>query len=342
MKTVDIAVIGSAHIDVLADFSAGGAKVKDKAGKVRFAIGGTAYNLAYNLAYHGNSVGLVVAGDKRSALFGIIKKKLKAARIPILRRLDVGAHAESAFVALRMDGELISAVSDCAIEQANISPEEASSIIGNAKLVAVDCNVSGELLSAVVEQAARKSIPVFVSAVSEPKVHRIDAVAGKGRIKLAAMSKSEAVAFFGLSAADFPKLMNRIAAKVPSTPIENLMVTNGKHGYALVDQHGTAHLFNAPKIAPVHSTHGAGDALFSACIEHYLKHEQLDGEELKACIHRYLAPVLGGDAATPSGDGFYDAGSLTKAHSSANPIWHIITAIATIIGATAAILALFL
>ena len=343
-KPVDIAVVGSAHIDILADFKKGDTKITDRAGSVRFTIGGTAYNIAYNLSYHGNRVGIVTAGDKRSGLYKLIRRKLQQAGIPVLKRLDTSKGDESAFVAVRREGELIGAVSDCAIERLKTPAKTILSKIDKTKLIVIDCNVSPGLLSDLISQATDKGIPVFVSAVSEAKVHKLNSVKGTGVIKLAAMNKKEALALFGSKETDFSRIIDDISSRIETSPFENIVVTDGQHGYALVGMSKKPHHFKAPEINPVHSTHGAGDSLFSACMEYYLKNAQLADKDMEPYIYKYLACVLKDPSASPSGGGFYDAGSLVPAGGGGAMIktmfWYAV-GLATIVGAIAAVIALF-
>jgi sugar/nucleoside kinase (ribokinase family) len=96
-------VVGAAHIDVWADRWSTNADKIDKIGNVKFAVGGTAYNIAVDLAQAGipTSWLSVVRKGMFSAVW--IRTRLKEAGVNLDFLQTSDRVPESGFVAIRQD-----------------------------------------------------------------------------------------------------------------------------------------------------------------------------------------------------------------------------------------------
>ena len=118
----DILVIGSVHLDAIANFEdAGQETAVDKIGtQFRLATGGTAFNVARYLKSLGHETFILSALNRHSESAPIIDRALETAGLRPDYLLDDPTLGESAFVALFRSGELFLASSHTNVDQSQI------------------------------------------------------------------------------------------------------------------------------------------------------------------------------------------------------------------------------
>jgi hypothetical protein len=204
-----IVAVGSVNLDIFGDYEREGfgGRTVDRPGRITFAVGGSAYNVAANIARRRIGVRLISVLAENSLITGLVKKRIQAAGIrsgiivhPRSGRA-VGAHpgggsgGESGFVAIRENGGVVSAVSSMAIDEVHFTEAKkvakdvesyrsvrklCRKVVGGikrAEIVVIDANVSARSLHFASERVAlyRHRQPgklLFLSGVSEAKLKR--------------------------------------------------------------------------------------------------------------------------------------------------------------------------
>lgn len=168
-----VLVIGSAHLDIVADFDRKTEMNLDKIGELLFSVGGAAYNIAANLAINDCEVS-VLSILKRNSLTGhVIANHLRKRRIGcqfLFEREDI---PESGFIAHTCDHRLRSAVSCVAIEHSPIPDKLLDAATHWAEVVAIDTNLSVESIKKIALKCFSEKKPVYACCVSESKVSRL-------------------------------------------------------------------------------------------------------------------------------------------------------------------------
>lgn len=250
-------VAGSAHMDVLAQVIGDDAAI-DKIGQVSIEIGGTACNIATNLAALGISPRLLTAMPSDSPYSGIINAHLceHGVDFRVIHRNGMSSAVFSAHIGI--DGEMLSAVSSMPVESVVFTEKEIQDAMFGAVAAVLDCNLSGEALAMMARMAACMNIPVYVAAVSEEKslrLARIDVpIAG------VFINRREA-AYFGqkiLGSTSLTGIANRLQSVI--------VATQGADGVMVVDAESETHIAAAKCVDGIH-TLGAGDALMAASVK---------------------------------------------------------------------------
>lgn len=252
-----IMVAGSAHLDVLAR-AKNRDDVIDRIGDVSIEVGGTACNIAINMAHTGVKVRFLSAMNE-SAYSKVIAEYLSSmnveTHIDYLKHLPTGgfsAHIDT-------NGEMVSAVSSMPVERVNFEEERIVAAMDGAKAVVLDCNLSPLALNRLVTFANDRDIPVYIAAVSEEKSLRIGSISG--RIKGIFINKTE-YRFFCRSVLG-RALSPSDAAHVLRTTI---MMTDGAAGSTLALPDGTTKHIPAPAIDEEGSRLGMGDAMAAGVV----------------------------------------------------------------------------
>lgn len=252
-----ILVAGSAHLDILAR-----AKhrddVIDRVGEVSIEVGGTACNIAVNLAHSGAQVHFLSAMND-SPYSQVITDYLSSHGIEpyIDYRKDLPTGGFSAHIDTR--GEMISAVSATPVEQVNFDEQQAARAMSGARAVFVDCNLSPRAINRLVIMANDRKIPVYVAAVSEEKSLRIAAVSG--RVKGIFLNRREYELFCRhvltahMSPADAARALPAI-----------LIVTEGETGSVIAFPDGSSYHIPPPEVESGGSRLGMGDALAAGTV----------------------------------------------------------------------------
>jgi diguanylate cyclase (GGDEF)-like protein len=168
MRPPRILCIGSAHLDILSSVT-GDTTALDRIGRTTLEVGGTACNVAINLARLGASTTLLTALDN-SALADIVVRHIDDSGVELrLKRGTAGDPLIASFCAhLDSAGELISAVSSMPVENTRFSVEKTK---GRWDAVFIDANLHPLEIKRLAERFSKTL--VFLAAVSEEKSQRL-------------------------------------------------------------------------------------------------------------------------------------------------------------------------
>ena len=270
-----VLVIGSAGVDVKGRPSQDLKWETSNLGRVRSSIGGTARNIAENLARLEVQTILLTAVGKDSAGKQVIRRCEKAG-IDCHHVLTVpGARTGTYMALLTPEGELITAVSDFAV----IESVGSNYLIGHERLFAeaamivLDANLSLSALETAFELAVRYDVRVCVDPTSPALA--INLCPYIDRMYMVSPNAAETTALCGLSdpAHDYDTAIHA-ARHLVTLGAKVAVVTLGDQGLAYADGSGGGHL-------PAIGTHvidptGAGDAFSGAVIFGLLNDVPLD------------------------------------------------------------------
>lgn len=257
MQPNTIMVAGSAHLDILAR-AKNRDDVIDRIGSLFIEIGGTACNIAINLAHAGVKVRFLSAMGE-SAFSKVIVDYLAASGIEphIVMRKDLPTGGFSAHVNTK--GEMVGAISDMPVERVNFDQDSIVAAMDDVKAVVLDCNLSALAINRLVTFANDRGLPVYVAGVSEEKSLRIGSVVGK--IKGVFLNRKEYEFFCRSVMSNLIKQTD--AAKILKTAI---MVTDGARGSTLALPDGTSKQIPPPELDGDGSRLGMGDALVAGTV----------------------------------------------------------------------------
>jgi sugar/nucleoside kinase (ribokinase family) len=287
-----VLVAGAAHLDVIADYRAENQSRLDKIGQVRYAVGGTGYNITINLGQAGVPVAFLTLLKKNSFSSTWIRERLESTRVntefvELSERIS-----ESGFIAIRQDGQLETAVTSSAIGEHAFLPATVDEAVQRARFVVMDCNLAVDQMSLLLDSAMRHGKPVAVAAVSDSKVLRLLELGDHQPIDLVSLADHELTAVFDGRREDDPAVIcERLKAK-------QVIITGGANGYVVVTAAGGIKRFSAPQVDNIVSTTGAGDALFAAALSDWYKHQNLDLDNSVPNIATAIRKVLQQPGAT--------------------------------------------
>lgn len=293
-RVLKILVIGSVHLDIIADVEPETADNVDKVGCLNFSVGGTAFNIAASISFHGKTVALYSVIGRDSFSFNILRKELARRRLISRYIKRVPSMPESGFVGIMRKGTLVSAVSCVGIDSAVLDLEDLKRAIHRATLVAIECNLAVEQIRQIIAITQELHKPLCISAVSESKVDRIrQAIQGRGAtvFRVVMLNELEARRVFGNS-------LDNAATACRDLATENVVLSQAEKGFTVLRPRRDRILFS-PIIENVISTLGAGDALFAAFCDHFSTRNELSEEAIISDAKKYLEPVLQSKYATP-------------------------------------------
>jgi len=273
-----ILVAGSAHLDILAQAKDRN-DVIDRIGEVHIEIGGTACNIAINLAHSGAKSRLLSALNY-SAYSKVIAEYLSEAGVEM--HIEYHAALPTGGFSAHIDtaGEMVSAVSATPVEQILFGYETVRAAMDGVKAVMLDCNLSEETLNQLCDAANALGIPVYLLAVSEEKSLRISSV--QGRIKGIFINQKE-FAFFCNQIYGRQKPPTSVAIFLGAM----LMLTQGEQGSTLAMPDGESWRIPAADIGGGGSRLGMGDALAAAVVHAH----EIEGHSIKDSTIRALVQV---------------------------------------------------
>lgn len=287
-------VIGSVHVDIIVDVAPKTRQNLDKMGRLQYAVGGTAFNVASNLVHQGIPVLLYSAIKRGGFASPIIRRELARRGLGKEFVREDRLMPESGFIAHMQNGVLTTAVSCIGIEDVEFDDWELTRAIGKCSLVAVECNLAVRQIQQILKIATGLNRPVCISAVSESKVERISQAvksrAGRA-FRFVIMNELEAKKAMGTSFVNGKRVCEVFSS-------ENVVITHGCSGFTVLTRHAKPRKFNAP-IINVSSSLGAGDALFSAFCSHFSRHSTLDKGDIANEAKKFLGPVLSSHSAVP-------------------------------------------
>lgn len=292
-RKYDVLVIGGVHIDIFADYNLNDKNKVDKIGNIHFSIGGTAYNLVSNLALRNVKVSVCTILNIDSQFTPHIIYKLKSLKVNTEYIQAEKSNELSAFVAIRENGELISAVTNNIIENFPLESSLIEKAVSEHSLIVADCNLNDFQLNDVIKVCNYLQKPVIVAAVSDSKVERLKSLESDAKIDILAMNLAEAKSFF--EAND----LTAIEALMISNKYNNfrtIIITLGKDGY-IIREKNTILKFASPLQNPS-STSGAGDALLSCAIYTKLKEDEPDWNKSYNKISLFINKALKDNTAT--------------------------------------------
>ncbi|MBD0374716.1 MAG: hypothetical protein ICV51_03720 [Flavisolibacter sp.] len=299
MDKFDILVIGSAHIDILADYNKETENDINKAGNILIGIGGVGFNIAANLTYHGISSKLYTVIKANSYSGNLIKSSMikRGMSTEFLFEMPAG-DSEIGFVAHRTEGKLITGVASTLVDLYPFQNHSLENAINRAKLVAIDCNLSASQIKQIRTISEKFNKALCVCSVAENKVKRAIGQDQGVYYKLFCLNRKEA------EKQSFSKWDMNAQNKheIPQFcrfyHSENVIVTNGKHGYTVYTIKGERLDFPKPSVK-VTSELGAGDALFSATLNNYLDNGDFNWLLCESTITDYVRRALSSPRATP-------------------------------------------
>lgn len=291
----ELLVIGGVHIDILADYSVKDKHKSDKVGNISFSIGGTAFNLIANLVHRNIKISLCTVLNEDSQFTPHIFYKMREMKVSPDYIQTIKSDDLSAFVALREEGELVSAVTSNLIEKSHLEYAVLEKAISEHELVVADCNLSAFQLSDILKICNYRRKPVIIAVVSDSKVERICNLDARFTVDLVAMNIFEAMVFFG--AKDQAEVEERLMDKRYSN-FQTMVVTLGKEGFMVKTAEGNLRKFPAHEIGNVRSSTGAGDALLACIIYSKFEDKQIDWDKCYTKIGFFLKETLSNSTAS--------------------------------------------
>jgi len=294
-----ILVVGAAHLDIVGEYNSIAANVIDKPGRIFYSVGGSAYNIAANLAQNGRKVRFVSILKSDSLVTPIILSRLESYNIAtdlVQVRDDV---VESGFIAQRQEGVLVSAVASSAADKLVYPPGQFDESVRDSTHVIACANCSSAFLDRLSSACRKYGKKLFVSGVSETKVKKLLSInrsmGAAYPVYCASMNRFEATSIgFDLNAVS-NEYVRDFAGKIGC---EVFIVTDESRGYHIFFSTGEYFAVSAPDVAHVASPTGAGDALFAAFIDHVIERNSVDVEECHRYVCRYVSEILAREGAT--------------------------------------------
>lgn len=293
-----ILVVGSAHVDVFGDFDTSQANAIDKEGEIVCSIGGTAFNIAVDLASEATVQVILYTHLKKNSLStDLIIRRLRREFIStryVIR--DDSIKSDSGFIAHRSNMELTSAVSSMPIQQATINIGKIESIAKRSSVIIAECNLSSAQLNNIAKICTKLNKPFLVGGVSESKCKRV---------RLLDAAASPLIAYFSINITEAAALIGKPLGKLieidASTAklicelsrASTVIITGGSDGWINASIDGSIKANAAPVSPVVVSTSGAGDALIAG-LGYHLAHDRSPSDISKATetIHRFIDRVL--------------------------------------------------
>lgn len=286
MKPVKILVIGSAHLDILAEFDDSEQKTEiDKIGNsVSFGFGGTALNIAAHLQDLKHKPFVLTSLNKSSMAGQAILNAFRASRLHRKYLIDEPELPDSTFVGAIKDKSLYFAVSYMSVGESRQIVSKLERALLKFNWVVFDCNLSQSVIVKIAGICCDHKINLIGAATSELKADRLLATQPYGTTALC-MNMSEAHVLLdalNINDENLVDLRNKLKTKI-------LMVTQGEQGWYLIQDEAT-HYDPPAGIVPV-TTLGAGDAacagLINALIRSQPIPDEVNGAALRALRSRF-------------------------------------------------------
>lgn len=329
-----VLAIGCAHLDVMGVFR--DVETRDKQGKVRFSIGGVAYNVAANLGISRINVSLYAYLAKGSALSDLVLRNIKKCGIrrkyvyvqTLLHGERIG---DSAFVAHWNEEirDVASAVSYMAIGESDWHDDRREGrrlvrAIRDANVIVLDCGLRANTIRYIVktiseQKKSHNRKPLLVGATSETKCVRFCdlPLSPDEYADVIVMYAEELSYLFQIGTAERKTFVSSLAsgdlkagysAQVISDRAKARNVVLAFRDHAMVYSHnGAVRRFEMPDIVEFVSATGTRDAMLAAfCAEilslgnRYFGAESfLDSPTFKERLASYVERVRRVFGATP-------------------------------------------
>mgnify|MGYP003700541625 CR=1 FL=1 len=292
-----VLVVGSAHLDICIrphtepDFSELGADIPSIA---QFAVGGTAFNIAKNLALLGRDAALYTHLRAGSPTSTLILDACCDANIDTKYIQHDETLQESCFVAILKKENVRTAFTSTSIETATLHTTLLEKAISSACVVVIDCNLINAQIHQIFAICRKYKRPIVISGTSSAKSRRYlsdDIVSTSSRCSLVSMNMDEAWTIT-------PHISTLLSKNDHNTILElfhseNLIVSWDVSGYFIVNCSGV--FFVEPfGLSPegCNSTLGAGDALLSAYCANIKDHRTIDLDKSLECARTLIQRTL--------------------------------------------------
>jgi len=270
MSPAKILVIGSAHLDILAEFDdAGQESAIDKIGsRVDIGFGGTALNIAAWLQDLEHKPYLLTAINKASFTGQAVLSALRAGKLSRKYIIDDDQLQDSVFVATIKNKSLHAATSYMGVSESACIINRLEAIIPRFRWVVFDCNLSEDVIGKIAAICLNRQIPAIGAATSDTKATRLIAARSYGTRALC-MNRREASAIMkklDLHGEELSELRTALSTKT-------LLVTAGDKGWHLVED-SAAHYPPPAGIVP-ETTIGSGDAACAGLVNALVRKEPI-------------------------------------------------------------------
>jgi len=259
---MSILVVGSAHLDVLAQAGNSTSHV-DKIGNVAIEVGGTANNVALGLRRLGVASVVLATAWGPDPINKAIAEYIKSSGIT-LNVDEVKGMPLAAFVAqLDTSGEMRSAVSSVSIDSWTITAEKARALLRDIQVLVVEANLNAKTIEILTRIAQQMGVMTFGLGVSEDKVDRIGAGVG---FRAVFVNQVECARLCAAQECPSPA---HLAAKLKA----DLIVTAGSAGVNIFSPSGDVQYVSPPLLNNKKNTLGAGDAFTASVIAGMIQSE---------------------------------------------------------------------
>lgn len=254
-----VCVIGGINIDIKGIATSGNKYSDSHPGKVIFASGGVARNIAENLSRLGVKTYLFGAIGKDD--FGSqIVKETKDTGVNVKNLIVAAAPVTAKYLSVsNKSGFLNYGVNDMLDSLKLITPDyikKNSSTLSKSNFIVIDTNLSEDTINEIVDIANENKIPVLVDAVSTVKANVVKQI--KGNVDYLSVNIREFVGLFGRFE-DNQILINRLK-KGDFSKYKIILLKMGKSGVWMIDTEECRINKYATLPLKVVEPNGAGDA----------------------------------------------------------------------------------
>lgn len=314
LKERRVLVIGGTCVDVIVSQPRNARGSGDRIRSVRFAVGGTAFNVASNVAARGFDVLLLTGVSTGTLSYAVISQHLRRMELRHIIRGIFGSPRENVHVAQLNHQHVVSAVTSSGIERALFPKELLEREIRAAALVICDCNLRVSHIREISRLCRRYRRPALAAAVSAAKVPRLSAAVEyltHRAFEAVVMNSHEARAVANSSSRITPVVARRICKRVSA---RHVLITRGVAGFNLLSSEGAVTRFRAPEVPRVVSELGAGDSVLAALAAFIVTHGHIDWKKWHSSyLAAWLATALADVAATAGGSlPIHRSGKLRK------------------------------
>lgn len=270
-----VLVVGAANMDITGSTHNPLTPDDSIPGRIRYASGGVARNVAENLARLGTPVELLAAvGDD---VFGLgLLASTQGAGVGVQACWVVPGQPTSTYLSVHgPDGDMALAINDLGIVEC-VTPSLLASrqaLLQQACALMLDCNLPVQALQWLFENAAHA--PVFVDAVSAFKCRRV--LPWLPHIHTLKVNQLEARALCGL-ALEGGATDAAMADWLHQQGVLRVVLSLGEHGVYWSERGGEHGMQDTLEVGVVNVT-GAGDALMAG-----LLHQSLRGQPLRQAV----------------------------------------------------------
>ncbi|GFE59541.1 PfkB family carbohydrate kinase [Geobacter sp. AOG2] len=272
-----ILVIGPSHIDVIANTTNRYKLCSDKVGKITTSLGGTAYNIANQLAI--NNYPVILATNDIKCYKDYNKDQIEVVSTINNEVLFTNIPCKVGHVAHCCNNQMVSAIS-AEYSDMKFSEKHLYQLIERSALIIVDCNSTLKLLSKCLTFSKGTNKPVYISGVSSSKMHVGISAAKKVKLNYDCflINKHEYDYY----------VCNRVTDNICNQfRSENVIVTDGKRGSKIYSSNGKYEKLTTP-ILKLRTTIGCGDTYLAAVAASTVDRACFDVSVLNDYVSRFM------------------------------------------------------